>query len=429
MRSTGLFADDTYRLGQKIVLNLGVRYDHSRAFFDEKPILDKNGSPTGETAPGVDNLFTWDKVSPRVGITYKVNASGKTVVKAHYGRYYRGIITGEFDNASPSYSPRFLFSGLYGSGGEPLDPELVNDNTNLKVSSSMDSPRTDQYIAGLEQELFPQVGLQVNYIYKNSKDFGAWNDVAGAYVPVQFTDNVGQQPSGNTYTLYQLVSDSTQRVFQLSSDPRMFARYHGVSIQVNKRMANHWQGTFSLVLSKNTGRNGSSLGTPTNTASSGPNGSTSSFGLPGFGANPNDYVNTDGHIISDKPVIAKAQIVYNLPWGMMVGANLQHQTGRLWSRVLRVDTLGYPFTPNILMEPNTGDRRVADWNLIDVRIEKAFKLDSRGTNAAVFGDILNLTNSDAYESIGSRDAENQSFGLPTRFIAPRRLMLGAKIRF
>ena len=81
------------------------------------------------------------------------------------------------------------------------------------------------------------------------------------------------------------------------------------------------------------------------------------------------------------------------------------------------------------MEPNTGDRRVADWNLIDLRIEKAFKLDSRGTNAAVFGDILNLTNSDAYESIGSRDAENSSFGLPTRFIAPRRLMLGAKIRF
>jgi hypothetical protein len=87
------------------------------------------------------------------------------------------------------------------------------------------------------------------------------------------------------------------------------------------------------------------------------------------------------------------------------------------------------FPPNILMEPNTGDRRVADWNLIDLRIEKAFKLDSRGTNAAVFGDILNLTNSDAFESVGSRDAENSSFGLPTRFIAPRRLMIGAKIRF
>jgi hypothetical protein len=209
----------------------------------------------------------------------------------------------------------------------------------------------------------------------------------------------------------------------------MHAKYHGVSFQVNKRMANHWQGTFSLVLSKNEGRIGSSLGNPTNVASSGGDASNSTTGLPGFGANPNDYVNSDGHIISDKPVIAKAQIVYNLPWGFMVGANVQHQTGRLWSRQLRVGGLGFTSSPFILMEPNTGDRRVADWNLIDMRIEKAFKLDSRGTNAAVFGDILNLTNSDANESIGSRDARSANFGLPTRFVNPRRLMIGAKIRF
>jgi hypothetical protein len=197
-------------------------------------------------------------------------------------------------------------------------------------------------------------------------------------------------------------------------------------------MANHWQGTFSLVLSKNEGRIGSSLsnpGGPTNTGSSGADASNSTAGLPGFGANPNDYVNSDGRIITDKPVIAKAQVVYNLPWGVMVGANLQHQSGRLWSRVLRVGGLGFGSSPFVLMEPNTGDRRVADWNLIDMRIEKAFKLDSRGTNAAIFGDILNLTNSDANESVGSRDARNTNFGLPTRFIAPRRLMIGAKIRF
>jgi hypothetical protein len=80
------------------------------------------------------------------------------------------------------------------------------------------------------------------------------------------------------------------------------------------------------------------------------------------------------------------------------------------------------------MEPISGDRRVPDWNLIDVRVQKDFRL---GGNArfGVFGDILNLTNSDPTEGIGSRLGDNASFGLPTRYLYPRRLMVGAKIRF
>lgn len=429
MKSTGVFVDDTYRLGSRVVLNLGVRYDHSRATFEGQPFLDKNGDPTSSSAPANDNLFTWNKVSPRFGVTYKVNSSGKTVVKGHYGRYYRGIITGEYDNASPSKSARFLFDGVYDAAGNPIGPVKSSDNSNLRISSAFDSPYTDQFIAGFEQELLPAVGLQVNYVYKRSENFGAWPDVAGTYVPFAFTDNIGANPSGQALSLFRLTSDADARVYELSTDSRMFSRYNGVSIQVNKRLANRWQGTFSLVLSKTEGRNGSSLGSPTASQSSNANGSTSFSGSPGFGANPNDFVNTDGLLIGDRPVIGKAQIVYNLPWGVMIGANLQHQTGRLWSRQLRVRNLGFPSRPTINMEANTGDRRVPDWNIIDLRLEKSFKLDTRNTNVAVFGDLLNLTNSDANESIGSRDAESANFGLTTRFIQPRHLMIGAKIRF
>src|SRR4029078_6389051 len=147
----GVFADDTYRLGSKVVLNVGVRYDHSRAFFDSLPYRNKNGNPNGQTAPGNDNLFTWDKVSPRLGVTYKINSSGKTLVKAHYGRYYRELVTGEFNAASPSVSTRYSFSGLYDANGTPLDASKYSDNTNLKISSGFDSTHTDQYIAGFEQ--------------------------------------------------------------------------------------------------------------------------------------------------------------------------------------------------------------------------------------------------------------------------------------
>ena len=45
--------------------------------------------------------------------------SGSSLVKAHYGRYYRGIVTGEFDNTTPSITPRYLFNGLYNASGVP----------------------------------------------------------------------------------------------------------------------------------------------------------------------------------------------------------------------------------------------------------------------------------------------------------------------
>ncbi len=85
-------------------------------------------------------------------------------------------------------------------------------------------------------------------------------------------------------------------------------------------------------------------------------------------------MNTDGLLIGDGPVVAKAQIVYRLPWGVMVSANLQHQTGRAYARQVRVSGLGFPTAPQINMEPNTGDRRVADINLIDMRAQKEFTL-------------------------------------------------------
>jgi hypothetical protein len=106
--------------------------------------------------------------------------------------------------------------------------------------------------------------------------------------------------------------------------------------------------------------------------------------------------------------------------------NVQHQTGRLWSRTLQVAGLGFPSLPTINMEANTGDRRVADVNLIDLRFQKSIELSpSRKIN--LFLDVLNLTNSNQNESVVSQlGSATTTFGLPTRFILPRRVQLGAK---
>jgi hypothetical protein len=107
--------------------------------------------------------------------------------------------------------------------------------------------------------------------------------------------------------------------------------------------------------------------------------------------------------------------------------NYTHQTGRLWSRQVRVP-LGLPTDSLLNLEANTGDRRVPDWDFLDVRIEKDFSLGG-DVKLGGFIDILNLTNSDANESVGSQLVDNESFGLPVSYVFPRRIMLGAKIKF
>ena len=66
---------------------------------------------------------------------------------------------------------------------------------------------------------------------------------------------------------------------------------------------------------------------------------------------------------------------------------------------------------------------------MDVRLQKDFRIGGT-TDVSVFGDFLNLFNSDANQGVLARRADlTDTFGDPSLFIFPRRLMLGAKIRF
>ena len=160
MKALGFYADDAIRATDRLTINVGVRYDYSKAMFESFPLLDKQGNPTGQTTPGNDNLFDWHSISPRIGFNYKLTADGHNVFKAHYGRYYRGIVTQEFDDVVPSVSPRYIFSGTYDAAGNPVGSELFSDNTSLRVDSGFKNPYTDQVIASFERELGKNLGLR-----------------------------------------------------------------------------------------------------------------------------------------------------------------------------------------------------------------------------------------------------------------------------
>ena len=289
MRNVGVFVDDTIRIGSRLSVNAGLRYDYSKAYFPEFGILDREGNETGEFTEAVDEVFHWNTISPRLGFNWKITGDGRTVLKAHAGRYYRGVVTGEFDNTSPSITPRYLFSGTYDAQGNPEGLELVSDNTNLRVDPNFKPPYTDQFTIGIERELTKTLGLSVNYVYKKGERYGGNQDIGGQYEPAVYIDSEGEGATGAAIPVQAYVGGD--RVFQLTNPDGMFSRFHGVTVQLIKRMADNWQMTSSFVWGDSTGRLGSNR--PSTSATFGPAGSqTSTAGL--FGRNPNDFVNTEG---------------------------------------------------------------------------------------------------------------------------------------
>ena len=125
--------------------------DYSKALFPSFPLLDALGKETGQVSPANDDLYHWNVFSPRVGFNYRVTQSGKTLVKAHYGRYYKALDKSEFAAAVPSITPSYQFT--LDATGNRTDIVQVSSNANLRIDHNFKAAYTDQYIVQLEQEL------------------------------------------------------------------------------------------------------------------------------------------------------------------------------------------------------------------------------------------------------------------------------------
>lgn len=428
-RAIGGFVDDTVRVNDRLSLNLGLRYDYNKAFSAEQDQLDDNGNPTGDTFPQTD-FFTWNTISPRLGFNLKLTADGKTVLKGHYGRYYRAVATGEYANkVGPSISP--IFSGPYDvATGEFGDLTLSKSNENLSVDPDYEAPYTDQFIASLERELTRGFGAQLNYINKRGRRYPGW-EATGEYVLVPYVDDDFALPTGRTIQIFQLVSDPEDREFRITNPPDQHSDIHSVSLGLFKHMSDKWQLTASATWLRATGTLQEGQG-GAGEAGSGV-GIIQRGGLQfrAFGQNPNSYVNVDGRLKSDVAWQFKVQAVYKLPAGFLVSANFSNRSGAHLvrrTRALRSDYTHIPENTPILLQPRGENGRLDDVTILDARLQKDFRLGEK-VRLSAFADAFNLLNSNTHQGVVTSLVESSSFLYPLEPLTPRRLMLGAKLKF
>ena len=419
----GVFMDDKVRINDRLTLNLGVRYDHNTATIPDRDVFDDLGNVTGQRLPSQD-LYTWNVVAPRLGFTYKLTKDGKTALKGHYGRYYRPIVTAEYSNSvAAQYVVR---AGAFDLNTNTfVDPEVVAESPgNQRVDPNYKAPYTDQFIGSLERELVKDLGLSMTYVYKRSRKGSAWRDTTGQYDDVTIVDDSGAGATGQPVTVHRLLTDPAESVFELSNDERMKTSTQAFTAQLTKRMSKGWQAVAAYTYLDSTG-----VLPSTRLGLTSAQRATARFS--DFGQNPNDFVNAGGKLLGNRPHTVKAQLVFELPHGFLIGGNYLFQSGRAWARRARVeafDNIGFPTAPEINIEERDGNRRVPSQSILDLRGQKSFKLGGP-VQFSVFLDALNVFNTDTNEGVLSRFVDTDTFDVPSDFLFPRRLMLGAKVTF
>jgi Carboxypeptidase regulatory-like domain/TonB dependent receptor-like, beta-barrel/TonB-dependent Receptor Plug Domain len=417
----GVFFDDTVRVNDRLTLNLGVRYDHNKARIPDLDILDDEGNPTGDIIPKRD-LYTWNVLAPRVGFTLKLTGDGKTALKGHYGRYYRGVITAEY-SASVATSPGITRTGAYDlATGTFIDPVISRSSQNQSIDPNYTNPYTDQFIGSLERELVRDVGLSLHYVHKQSRNGSAWRDTTGQFESVTIFDDTGPGATNQPVVVQRITTDPADSLFVLSNDARVKTDTNAFTAQLTKRMSHGWQfvAAYTYLDSK---------GVLPSTRNGLLSSQTAAARYTDFGQNPNDFVNAGGKLLADRPHTFKVQAVAELPHGFLIGANYLFQSGRAWARRRRIPDLGYANAVEINIDERDGSRRVPNQSNLDLRLQKSFKF-TKDVQFRLFADFLNVLNAGENQGVlGRRVDVPETFGVASDFLLPRRLMLGAKLTF
>jgi hypothetical protein len=424
MRTLGAYVDDGWAVHDRVQINMGLRFDYNKGWIQEMPQLDAARNETGRV-PGIDDIVNWKSVSPRVGVNVQLRDSGKTIMRASYGRYYQGVVTSLYSALSPAQAVTRRFGWNAATGQYDILQRVVDPRGAYTVDPDLRQPFTDQYTIGVDHELAANLAIGASYIYKTSDAFLGRIDTASTWAPASVAD----PGNGNVLTVYNRTSPAQDIRIQLTNPgPDTCAycteafrqSYNGVLLSMTKRMSNRWQAIGSLTLAKTEGlHSGSSSG------------QSSLAGA--FGDDPNDLLNAFGVLGLDRDVIWKLQGSYILPADVVLSTNWIWQAGRPYARKLSVNRFADGRTPaqgsfTIFLEERDGSLRLESQNYINLRAEKRFQLAASKRLTAMV-DIFNLLNMDTPTAIITENVASANFAVPDTRFNPRRAMVGVRFEF
>ncbi len=442
------FLSDTISL-DRMTINLGLRFDRQTSSVSAYSQMGNPILPTllpDLTGQAADNVIEWNSITPRVGVTYALDADRKTIGRASYASFASQMNAG----AGGFFSTVGSFRGVYiydvvdlNNNGTVDEAEIAgraadnwygfaisnpsNVSTPNHVIGDYKTPMTHEFILGLDRELAPNIGASVSYTFRHFNNFN-WRPVEGLraddYVQLgTFTDNL--QPVGSVSVPYYGVSTlpaSRTRTEYVGRDGYT-QRYQGLEASLTKRMSNNWMARFGFSMNDHReyfdGNNSRTDPTPT-LASPNIDGGEVMRATGGSGKS-GIYM-----------VLPKYQFIlngmYQAPFGINLGMNLVARQGYAMpynrSRVATGDPLGNLKT--VLIVDKVTDFRLPSVTSLDLRVGKEFSWRTTRLNLDL--DVFNVTN--AATVLGRQyDLRLTSADTVREIMNPRILRIGARFSF
>ena len=244
------YAEDSWRMTEKLTLNYGVRYD----IFDYAQPSVHNPDP-GLAAMGLDtariNLDS-NNIAPRFGFAYRLDKEGRTVVRGGYGLFYGrtpSILTGTAITQNGIQVQTYtLFNNIPAYPNVLSAPPTVSRTPDIYVfAPNYVQPLTHQWSLNIERQLGRDYAVTVGYLGVRGEHLTRTRDINLApEVPVQGTI-AGVGP----VTFYRHPGRVDPNFGRISVfDSGADSIYHGVFIQLTKRLSQNFQVQTSYTFSK-----------------------------------------------------------------------------------------------------------------------------------------------------------------------------------
>ena len=216
---TDVYAQDKWRVSNKLTVNLGVRFEHDfERVNDGKSPICQNGTVfiAAQCFPAISGVPNLNFFAPRTSAIYDLFGDGKTALKFSWNRYIMQEI-GNSALINPIKVANDTRAWTVCKAGQTSGCDLNNDlipqlnelgpstgfniGTTNSFAPNLKVPHTDEVAAEVEQQLGPQVVLSVGYHYRARKDILGPTNLSVPTSGYQAL-NVVEANSGQAVTVY-----------------------------------------------------------------------------------------------------------------------------------------------------------------------------------------------------------------------------------
>jgi outer membrane receptor protein involved in Fe transport len=417
-----VFVEDSWKLSDKLTLDIGVRYDDQEGVIPDFPRLDVDGNPTDEIIPGAD-MISWQNWAPRLGFAWQPKGDGRTVLRGFAGRFWDGPVSSAWYYPPPGRGNAevyFVYPWQFLVSSQPAAP------ADELLAPGVKNPYTDQYGLSFDQQLGSDYAIGAQLMYKHTDDMIGWQiEDDGECLPFLWDDPwtegvVEQIPLCETTVEPTRHKGNSPGPGSLAPDASYYIDYRGAVLTFKKRYTNGWDLMASYTYSKTEGINTR----PHDNGSLGQ-------GLPSFttdsGSDPNDWYNAEHLLQGDRTHMFRVQSNVDVGWGLRLSGVLNIQSGRPYLRLAQVvgPTTGQALT---ITADASEELRLPNQAILDVGVQKGFDLGG-GVDLDLGLQMLNVTNEDAVEYYSSWTLfQGQEFS-PSSWVSPRRLQAKLQLTF